>query len=453
MTMKTKAIFYFFLLLTLAGCQKDFLDTKPNKALLIPTTLSDMQALLDNIAVFNIAPGITGIADGDFYTTDAAWKAWGTDGERNSYTWVADIFAGGTAYDWNQCYQQVFYANVVLDGLPAIAASQPDYNNVKGTALFSRAYANYQLLQIYAPAYNAATATTDLGIPIRLVSDVSKTSVRSSVQASYTQVLTDLKTARNLLPASSAAKSRPIVAAVFALLARAYLVMGNYAQAGRYADSCLQSRNALIDYNTLSTTAAKPFPRAIPSGNDEVIYYASASSYSYASNAATLADSTLYRSYTANDLRKPIFFKATGISGTFKGNYAGIIVLFAGLATDEMYLVRAECAARSGQTGPAMTDLNTLLLKRWKTGTFVPFAAADPDAALRLILAERRKELIGRNMRWTDLRRLNTDSRFALNLNRTILGTGYTLAPGSKRYTYPLPQDEITLSGLTQNER
>src|ERR1700712_1411141 len=126
--MKTRIILFILAAATLAACQKDFLDTKPNKALLIPTTISDMQALLDNIAVFNLSPGITGIADGDFYTTDAGWKAWGTDGERNSYTWAADIFNGGTAYDWTQAYQQVFYANVVLDGL---TGSGTDYITVK----------------------------------------------------------------------------------------------------------------------------------------------------------------------------------------------------------------------------------------------------------------------------------------------------------------------------------
>ncbi len=437
-----KKILFICLCLLCISCGKAFLDTKPDKSLLIPETPADLQALLDNSAVFNGVPGITGIADGDFYTTPAGWTAWATDGERNSYTWAADIYGTGTGYDWNRLCQQVFYANVVLD------AGYGGDPGIRGMALFSRAFAHYHLLQLFAPPYAPATAATDLGIPLRLVSDVSQRSARASVADSYARVLADLRAAAPLLPLNNNEKSRPVAAAAYAMLARTYLVMGDYARAGLYADTCLQSRNTLIDYNTLSATASKPFPRAVPYGNDEVIYYAAAGSYSFASSASTLADTTLYRSYAANDLRKSIFFKASGLSGTFKGNYAGIVAIFGGLATDELYLVRAECAARQGQTAAAMADLNTLLVKRWKTGTFVPLAAPDAATALSLILTERRKELVGRNLRWTDLRRLNN-----VALARTLNGTTYTLAPGSPRYTYPLPADEISLGGLQQNAR
>jgi hypothetical protein len=439
------------LLLALAGCKKGFLDARPDKSLLIPTTLNDMQALLDNSAVFNQTPQITSIADGDFYTTDAASKSWALDAERNAYTWNSEIWETFDPPDWTTSYQQIFYANVVLDGLPAIPATGANYNAVKGTALFSRAFAYYNLLQVFAPPYRASSSGTDLGLSIRLQSDVTQHPSRSSLQATYDQVASDLKAARFLLPQVVTGKSRPSLAAAYGLLARVYLIEGDYAQAGKYADSCLQLGNALIDYNTLNTTAAKPFPKAIPNANAEMVYYAVQGSYTFSTNAATLADTVLYRSYAANDLRKVILYKATGISGTFKGNYSGIIVYFSGIATDELYLVRAECFARQGLTVQALADLNTLLAKRWKTGTFVPLTTADAGAALALILTERRKELLGRTMRWTDLKRLNGDSRFAVTLTRSANGVSYTLAPDSRRYAFPLPADEVTLSGAVQN--
>jgi hypothetical protein len=443
-----KIILYFLpilsLLLLALGCQKDFLDTKPNKALLIPTKLSDMQALLDNLNVFNITPGITNIADGDFYTTDAAFKTWSIDAERNSYTWNAEIWGTATTSDWDRPWQQVFYANVVLDGLKNLEVTG-EYNAIKGTALFSRAFAYYHLLLEFGG--------TELGMPIRLSSDVNERPVRASLQATYEQIITDLNQARNLVPATTIAKNRPNTAAVFALLAKVYLVMGNYTSAGKYADSCLQKNAALIDYNTLSATAARPFPRAIPSGNDEVIYYSSAVAFSSATNTATLADTTLFRSYAANDLRKTILYKASGLSGTFKGNYAGIVALFSGLATDELYLVRAECAARNGNTAAALGDLNALLSKRWKTGTYVPLSAGSAEAALNLIITERRKELAGRLIRWSDLKRLRSDSRFAVTLSRKINGQVFSLTPDSRRYAYPIPFDETSASAIQQNER
>jgi tetratricopeptide (TPR) repeat protein len=436
-----KRIYLLLLIACLAGCKKDFLNAVPDKSLLIPATVADMQALLDNIAVFNITPAITANADGDFYTSEAAWKAWNTDAERNSYTWSADIWGTYMPADWTVPYQQVFYANVVLDGLAVLPPATSGAAAVKGTALFSRAFAYYNLLQTFS--------SPELGLSLRLTADVNPHPPRSSPAETYAQVINDLRQARGLLPLASPYKTRPTLAAAFGLLARAYLAAGDFVAAGKYADSCLQQYSALIDYNTLSATATRPFPRAVPSGNNEVIYYAVQTSWGFINNAATLVDTTLYRSYAANDLRKTILFKASGNSATFKGNYTGIIAQFAGLATDELFLIRAECAARRGLKDAALADLNTVLAKRWKTGTFVPLAAADAPAALALVLTERRKELVGRNLRWADLKRLKPD----LTLTHVLGSTTYTLPAGSQRYAYPLPADEVTLGGVAQNPR
>jgi hypothetical protein len=129
------------------------------------------------------------------------------------------------------------------------------------------------------------------------------------------------------------------------------------------------------------------------------------------------------------------------------------VALFSGLATDELYLVRAECAARNGNTAAALGDLNALLSKRWKTGTYVPLSAGSAEAALNLIITERRKELAGRLIRWSDLKRLRSDSRFAVTLSRKINGQVFSLTPDSRRYAYPIPFDETSASAIQQNER
>ena len=56
-------------------------------------------------------------------------------------------------------------------------------------------------------------------------------------------------------------------------------------------------------------------------------------------------------------------------------------------------------------------------------------------------------------MRWEDLRRLNKEPRFATTLQRVSKGTTYTLAPNDPKYTFPIPDIEITLSGIPQNPR
>ncbi|GAB2683504.1 hypothetical protein GCM10027037_00450 [Mucilaginibacter koreensis] len=441
----------------ISACQKEFLDKKPNQALTVPTTLTDFQSLLDNNADINVAPYLSVTGTDDVYTTDAGLSGAGVV-IANSYLWQPDIYQGQTQNDWNKPYQQVFTANVILDGLAKYQpnpASQSQFNMIKGSALFIRSLAFYHLAQQFAMPYDPGTASAILGIPVRLSSDVNQPSTRGTLQQVYDQITHDLLLAADLLPTQSDYKTRPTRQAAFALLARTYQTMQLYDQAGQYASACLNIRKDLIDYNTLTASLAKPLPRALPNGNDEVLYYTALSNVNFfIIPTLTSVDSALYRSYAANDLRKSIFFTVKSSAITqFKGNYSGTTAMFAGLALDEVYLIRAESYARAGNISAAMNDLNFLLQNRWKKGTFVPLTASSTEEALTQVLTERRKELVFRNTRWTDLKRLNQDNRFAKTLMRNANGKTYTLLPGSPRYAFPIPDDELRNSGIAQNNR
>jgi hypothetical protein len=166
------------------------------------------------------------------------------------------------------------------------------------------------------------------------------------------------------------------------------------------------------------------------------------------------ADSALYPLYANGDLRKSIFFKAGTVANSkmYKTSYTKVTLPFAGIATDEIYLIKAECLARKGDASGAMSALNILLKARWATNSFIPIAANSPDDALIKTLLERRKELVMRGTRWTDLKRLNKDSRFKVTIYRKVNGVSYTLAPGDLRYTWPIPDDVINANpGMAQN--
>lgn len=438
-----------------SSCKKEFLDKKPSKSLLVPTTLTDFDALLDNNNVFNIGPELNEIASDDLYTTTAGWQGLYTPEEQNAYIFADDVYGSQTYIsEWSNPYQQVFYSNVILDGLNNLspANSSGNYDRVKGSALFSRAFAFYNLSQLFCKPYNSKTAATDLGIPLRLTSDVNLKSVRATLQQTYDQVIADLKIAITLLPLTPKYKSRPSKTAAQGLLARIYLSMGEYVNAGTYADNCISAYSKLYDYNSLDSTSYSPFPYALPNSGDEIIYYTRLTGYGYEVSSLTFVDSTLYRSYKNGDLRRSVFFADNG-SGIFnyKGTYEGNYYFFGGIATDELYMIRAECEARAGNTSAALADLNTLLVTRWKTGTFTKFTAANADAALNLVLQERRKELIARGLRWSDLRRLNFDPRFQVTVSHPVDGVSHTLAPGDKHFVFPIPDYEIKASGIQQN--
>ncbi|WP_255563311.1 RagB/SusD family nutrient uptake outer membrane protein [Mucilaginibacter sp. 21P] len=440
------------------ACKKDFLDTRPDKSLLVPTTLSDLRSLLDNTQVFNSRYNLTAIADGDFFTDENGFSAYYLDQERNSYVWAKEIFAGNLTPDWTNAYQQVFYANVVLEGIARLSAEDArsaEGKAIKGTALFHRAFAYYGLLCEFTSPFNKQSAGTMPGIPLKSKADVTEKVGRGTVEEVFTRIWSDLNAARTLLPATTAYKTRPTLTSLQALKARIALSTADYGQAEKFADSALLSKGSLMDYNLLNPQASRPFPRILPNGNDEAIFYTALNPYSFnLASSATYIDTALYDSYDAHDLRKQIFFQQKSAGRyQFKGNYTGTLALFGGLATDELYLIRAECRARTGNTQAALTDLNALLVKRWEKGYFKPLQSNDAGQVLGWVIAERRKELIGRNLRWEDLRRLNQENRFSVTLLRSINGQRYELAPNDKRYAYPIPDMEVKLNGLVQNER
>ena len=58
MKTKLKIILLLALPVLLYSCKKDFLDTRPDKAVLVPTTPGDFQAVLDNTSIMNLVPEI-----------------------------------------------------------------------------------------------------------------------------------------------------------------------------------------------------------------------------------------------------------------------------------------------------------------------------------------------------------------------------------------------------------
>nr|MBC7614261.1 RagB/SusD family nutrient uptake outer membrane protein [Pseudopedobacter sp.] len=450
--MKTKHYLFFLLLLQILPSCKDFLEVKPNKALLVPTQLNDFELLLNDDITMNVSNSLGILSDDDHTLNDAAYAALRTPLEKNSYVWASDIFEGGSTSNWNTPYQQIFNANVVLDGLAKYQEKPEEKLQKKrlmAAAYFYRAWALFHTAAVFAPQYVANTAAQLPGVPVYTKADVNLRPGRGTLEATYQQILADLAMAKIDAPVVTGYLTRPNKAAVFALNARVYMAMADYAKAKIAVDSCLAYQRTLMDYNSISAFSSRPFTRT----NVEVIFQNRIISQSSFTATTTLIDSNLYRSYASNDLRKVIYFK-NGTGGVnFKGSYDGTTNLFAGLTVDEMYLDQAECEARAGNTSAAMKTLNQLLIKRFKANTFIPLQAASADDALKIILTERRKELLFRGLRWLDLKRLNLESAFATTLTRKINGTTFTLAPNDKKYVLPIPDNEIALGGLSPNDR
>jgi starch-binding outer membrane protein, SusD/RagB family len=444
-----KALSVIFLMIAFHSCKK-YLDAKPDKSLQIPSSVADLQALMDYSNYMN---GYNGVSFGEssadnFYLTDADYNQFSQE-NRNTYIWNNKNYSN-FPNDWAYLYNEINVANVVLDNISSIPVNPQNemaWDNAKGSALFYRAYSFLQGAFIFCKAYDESTADQDYGMVLRLTSDFNAPSIRSNLKETYNRILEDLKECVLLLPDLPVHVFRPSKAAAYALLARTYLSMRRYDSCLKYSDLSLQIKKDLMDYNSFSASDYYPFTRF----NEEVLFDNIISQPNYYCSDPYYAriDSFLYENYDTNDLRKSLFFRESGSGYSFKGSYA-VYSTFIGIATDEVYLMRAECSARLGDKGGALNDLNTLMEKRWMTGMFVPFTAATSDEVLQIILKERRKELIFRNLRWMDIKRLNKEGA-GISLKRVIDGNTFVLPPNDARFALPLPADIVRMTGMAQN--
>lgn len=435
-----------------------FLDIKPDQKLTVPESLDDLQALMDDYTML-ILESIAGeISAGDYTVTDNDLLSLTSDFHRRMYTWDGyGLFQETSASnDWGRFYSAIYYCNSVLEGLEKIERTRSNtikHDQLKGRALFLRAQKLFQASLIWCSVYDHDTAEEEMGMPIRLDTDFNKVSSRSTMAETYHQIIDDAERASNLLAESVAHPIEPSRAASYALLARIHLYMGNYDKAYLYADSVLSIKSDLIDYSTLNQSLIYP----IPQFNEETIYYVQVGAQQILNLARLKVVDEIVDSYNENDIRKLIFFvnNSDGSFG-FRGRYTGSVSLFFGYATDELYLIRAESAVRTGRISSALNDINTLLSTRWKkvdgVSTYQPITETDPTLLLEHILIERRKSLLFRGLRWYDLKRLNRDGA-NITLRRTVNGVEHVLHPNDLKYALPIPEDIIRLSNIVQNPR
>ncbi len=426
----------------------DFLDEKSDTMLSTPETLEDNQALLDRTYNVTANNSISGeISSDDIYILDSDYNTLSNEFEKRLYTWQPDHVSNNDENDWGSCYRRINVCNTVLFNIDHYKISGAE--NLKGQALALRAAIYLEAAQIYSPVYNKGAASSDLGLPLRLSPDMNIASVRTSVENTYKQILKDLHEAVDLLPEKQVSVIRPSKVTALGYLSRVYLYMGDYGNSLKYGNKALEYNGTLMDFNTLNPLDSYP----VKSMNPEVLLHTYMVYSPLLSSSIAKIPKELYDSYSSNDLRKSIYFrKNTNQDVLFKGNYGGNSSRMTCMAVDEIYLTTAESYARLGDVDNAMKLLNGLLIKRWKTGTFVPFVVNGKDEALALIAKERRKELLFRGLRWADLKRYNRDGAH-ITLTRTVANKVYTLAPNDPRYAIAIPEDIIKMTDMPQNPR
>lgn len=430
-----------------------FLDVKPNSGMAIPDNVKDLQALLDNEDKSILTyPESGDIASDYYFLKEEDWLSRSLDA-RNVYVWDANA---QYLRDWSNAYQKIFTANVVLENIDEASLGnlqESDRGRVKGTAYFIRGWNYFHLSQLFCPYYSVDATDSPYGLPLKISADINEPIERATLQETYERIIQDLTQAVSFLPDRVDMNVRPSKATAYAALARVNLVIGDYDNALAFANKSLELEGEILDYNIVDPIPRQPFEIL----NQDVLFHAMiVSSSGVHAQSRSFVDTVLIEKYDNDDLRKELFFRQEQngyfrFRGTYEG---GTIALFGGISIPEINLIKAECYARLGQDGLATEALNSLRVNRYRNGAIPEIGTVTGDSLLELILEEREKELLFRGgIRWSDLRRLNQDGRFAKTLSRKIGNNYYELKPNDSRYTFLIPFTVVQQSGLIQNPR
>ncbi|NLR59352.1 RagB/SusD family nutrient uptake outer membrane protein [Chitinophaga polysaccharea] len=455
MTMKRICIALMALTMGTASCRKFVEVEQPNQRQFKYT--ADYQRLLNNVSLFEISASLPMLSCDDINLgSNTNLESLLNRGADNIYTWAADYYTSDQSdAGWDQLYNQIYVCNqITANVMESKEGTTEQKQRIYAEAQAQRASAYLTLVNLYARVYNTANATTDPGLPLLLKPDLLVPLNRASVKQVYDQVILDLNQALPLLPDNPSNRLHPGKAAGYALLARTYLYMQQYSEAADYAAKSLAAYNTLLDLNDYAD-GAKAYPRRLD--NPEVLMSKAASKPGYIDLPLS---AVLVNKFAPEDLRYQLFTRGGNTfqpSFTGRGSYRDRLFMgdnvTTGVSVPEMMLTQAEGLARAGKTDEALALVNKLRQKRFRPAQYTALTAATSDAALRIVIDERRRELFGTGLRWFDQRRLSVEPALAETVTRVFKGNTYTLVPGD-RYVYPIPPKNIEMNPeIIQNQR
>jgi hypothetical protein len=414
---KIFSIMLFSALLIGNSCKK--LDTTPTQSIdesIALNTSADVQVALvgsySDLGVSDFYGGQAFVAAdllGDFNEISWSGTYQGLTQINNKSIPVDNGFVTGT---WVGGYRAINDVNNVLSALAVVKADQKD--RIEGEASFIRGSAYFDLVRLFAKAWNDGTPTSNPGVPIVLsptrgITDADQ-KARNTVAEVYAQVITDLTTAEAKLPVANGFYATKASAA--AMLARVYLQKGDFANAAQAANRVIASGKYSLKTNYADAFPYSGSPSPIANTTEDVFamqvnatqgtnsfntYY---SSLSRGDATITPAHLSLYEE---GDTRKELFYTDAGsvYCGKFENTYGNVRLV----RLAEMYLIRAEANYRLLPAAPVgtATPLDDVNRIRGRAGLNPLLAVTLAD-----ILKERKVELAFEGFTLHDVKRLQT---------------------------------------------
>ncbi|MDR1343605.1 MAG: RagB/SusD family nutrient uptake outer membrane protein [Prevotellaceae bacterium] len=170
-----------------------------------------------------------------------------------------------TANVWQFTYQAIVNINSILEIVPEGESAEKD--QLLGENYFLRGFLYFQLCNIFGKPYSHPDPATNLGIPLKLTTQIDYFPPRATVAKVYEQVVKDMKKGEELMqsvkPNIFASKE---VAQAF--LSRVYLYMEKWDSVAIYANKVIESGR----YTLLEGAAYESYANAVPEANTETIF-------------------------------------------------------------------------------------------------------------------------------------------------------------------------------------
>ena len=164
---------------------------------------------------------------------------------------------------WTSGYQAIVGCNKMI-ALTTEGESE-ETDQLIGENYYLRAYAYFELVNVFGRPYNQGR--DNLGVPLKLSSQIDDLPDRNTVGEVYDQVLADLLKAESLMSVNKS-NSYATKEAAQALLSRVYLYMEENQKSIDYANEVISSGR----YNLLSTDQLPDYTRINPDDNPETIF-------------------------------------------------------------------------------------------------------------------------------------------------------------------------------------
>jgi starch-binding outer membrane protein, SusD/RagB family len=374
-------------------------------------------------------------------------------------------------------YRIIGNANLAIVNIDGAAGPQEDRDRLKGEALGLRAFAYFNLVQLYGKRYDAATKpNAQLGVPL-VLEPTTQGLPRATVEEVYAQINKDLTEAVALLPSTRVAKSHINKEVANGLLARVALVQQRWADAATYAAAARTGfpLMSIAQYQDGFADVTNPeWIWGFDHIEDQTEYFGAFHSYissnfnsSVNRQTPKVINSLLYNKIPETDVRAKMWVKAPTatnsvvppggvrapyivqkfrLPGTPSTSTMGDVPY---MRAAEMYLIEAEGLAKQGKDTDAAKVLFDLVSKRDPAYVMSTKTGAD---LLEEIYFNRRIELWGEGHRFLDLKRLNQPlNRNGANHNPAV-AVIFDVPAGDPRWEFLIPRREINSNAaIVQN--